>query len=435
MKHKLKYILPLVFAVCNVYGQNTLTLNSAIETVLKNNYGIQIAKNNVEIADNNNSWGAAGFTPQVSLLANGNIANNNINQRFTNGTEIIKNGVGSSNYGVGVNVTWALFNGLRAQYLYKQLGVVQSLNEAQLKSDINNSVGAVMSAYFNVLKEQQTLTNLDSNLTIFDERLKIADTRFTIGSAAKTDLLQAKIDLNEQKSLIIRQRGNVRVAKAQLNRVLSKEDAGDDFTVEDITPELDSLNYDSLKKALYQGNIDLMVLNRNVDIAMYQTKIARSAIYPSVNLNSAYSFARSSSQAGFLLYNQNYGFNGGLTLAWNLYNGLNTKRIIKNTDLQLTNTELQLKDFQVQVSSGFSATWYNYTASKEQYKLEKENEGLAKENVDIMLERFRVGNCTTIDLKLAQQTLQDSQARLIQAIYQLKLAQTELLRLSGGLVK
>jgi outer membrane protein TolC len=178
-----------------------------------------------------------------------------------------------------------------------------------------------------------------------------------------------------------------------------------------------------------------MVLNRNVDIAMYQTKIARSAIYPSVNLNSAYSFARSSSQAGFLLYNQNYGFNGGLTLAWNLYNGLNTKRIIKNTDLQLTNTELQLKDFQVQVSSGFSAAWYNYTASKEQYKLEKENEGLAKENLDIMLERFRVGNCTTIDLKLAQQTLQDSQARLIQAIYQLKLAQTELLRLSGGLVK
>lgn len=434
MKHKLKYILPLLLAVGSVYGQNTLTLNSAIETVLKNNYGIQIAKNNVDIATNNHSWGNAGFTPQVNLNANGSVANNNINQRFTNGTSIVKNGVGSTNYGAGVSLSWALFNGMRAHYLYKQLGVVQSLNEVQLKNNINTSVGAVMSAYFNVLKEQQTLKSLNDNIGIFEERLKIADTRLTIGSAAKTDMLQAKIDLNEQKSLIIRQKGAVMVAKAQLNRVLNI-DSSEDFKVEEIVPQLDSLNYDSLKKALYQNNIDLLVLNRNVDIATYQAKIARSAIYPTLMLNSAYNFARSSSQAGFTLYSQNYGFNGGLTLGWNLYNGLNTKRIIKNTDLQLTNTELQLKDMQSQVNSGFAAAWYNYTAYKEQYKLEKENEGYAKENVDIMLERFRVGNCTTLDLKLAQQTLQDSQNRLIQAGYQLKLAETELLRLSGALVK
>jgi outer membrane protein len=434
MKHKLKYILPLLLASISVFGQTTLTLNTAIETVLKNNYGIQIAKNNVEIATNNNTWGNAGFTPQVNFNANGSYANNNINQRFTNGTEIVKNGVGSSNYGAGVSLSWALFNGMRAHYLYKQLGVVQDLNEVQLKSNINNSVGDVMAAYFNVLREQQTLKNLNENLGIFDERLKIADTRFIIGSAAKTDLLQAKIDLNEQKSLIIRQKGAVMVAKAQLNQILAK-DATEDFTVEEITPELDSLNYDSLKRALYQNNIDIITLNRNVDIATYQTKIARSAIYPSIMLNSAYNFNRSSSQAGFSLYNQSYGFTGGLTLGWNLYNGLNTKRIIKNTDIQLSTAQLQLKDLQTQVNNGFSAAWYNYTTAKEQYKLEKENEGLAKENVDIMLERFRLGNCTTIDLKLAQQTLQESQNRLIQAGFQLKLAETELLRLSGGLAK
>lgn len=434
MEHKLKYILVLVFAACNVYGQTTLTLNTAIETVLKNNYGIQISRNNVDIANNNHTWGNAGFTPQVNFVANGSIANNNINQRFTNGTEIIKNGVGSSNYGTGITLNWVLFNGLRAHYAYKQLGVVQSLNETQLKSDINNSVGNVMSAYFNVLREQQTLKNLENNLDIFNERLKIANTRFTIGSAAKTDMLQAKIDLNEQKSLIIRQKGAVMVAKAQLNQLLAKDD-NQDFTVEEITPELDSLNYDSLRKSLYQNNIDLQVLNRNVDIAAYQSKIARSAIMPVVSLGSQYNFARSSSQAGFSLYNQSYGFTGGLTLSWNLYNGLNTKRIIKNTDIQLSTAQLQLKDLQTQVNNGFSAAWYNYTTAKEQYKLEKENEGLAKENVDIMLERFRVGNCTTIDLKLAQQTLQDSQNRLIQAGFQLKLAETELLRLSGSLAK
>lgn len=432
MKRSLILIAAIISSIS--YGQGTLTLNGAVEAALKNNYNIQILGNNAQIAGNNNTIGNAGMLPQVGVNAQGSYSNTNINQRFTNGTEIVKNGVVSTNYGAGVNLNYILFSGLRAQYAYKRLGEEDAISELQLKAGINTTVANVMSAYFNVLREQQTLRSLQENITIYEEREKIAKKRYDIGSAAKTDWLQAQIDLNEQKSLIIKQRANIQIAKNNLDQLLGRE-AGNDYTVEEISPALDTLNYDSLKNTVYQSNIDMQVLQRNINIAKYTISETRAQQYPTLALNSTYNFGKTNSQAGFTLFNQALGFNGGLTLSWNAFNGLNTRRQIANVKLSYNNTELQLKDYKNSVNAGFVSAWTGYNTTRQQYELEKSNNALAQENVNIMLERFRLGNCTTIDLKLAQQTLQDTQNRLILAGYELKLSETELLRLAGGLVK
>ncbi|HEY8916957.1 MAG TPA: TolC family protein, partial [Chitinophaga sp.] len=72
---------------------------------------------------------------------------------------------------------------------------------------------------------------------------------------------------------------------------------------------------------------------------------------------------------------------------------------------------------------------------KQSVTLEEENIGLARENAMVALERFRQGVSTTLEVKLAQQSLQDAFNRLILARYNTKLAETELLRLKGELLK
>ena len=67
--------------------------------------------------------------------------------------------------------------------------------------------------------------------------------------------------------------------------------------------------------------------------------------------------------------------------------------------------------------------------------LEEENILLAKENVSIVLETYRLGAATFIQLREAQKSLEDAYNRLIAARYNTKLAETELLRLKGDLVK
>jgi outer membrane protein TolC len=60
---------------------------------------------------------------------------------------------------------------------------------------------------------------------------------------------------------------------------------------------------------------------------------------------------------------------------------------------------------------------------------------LAKENVVIALESFKRGVATFIELRTAQQSLEDGYNRLINSRYLAKVAETELLRLNGGLLR
>ena len=57
------------------------------------------------------------------------------------------------------------------------------------------------------------------------------------------------------------------------------------------------------------------------------------------------------------------------------------------------------------------------------------------ENSEIMLQRFRLGNANSLDIKTAQKSYTDCLTRLIQARYVAKVAETSLLKLKGELVK
>lgn len=67
--------------------------------------------------------------------------------------------------------------------------------------------------------------------------------------------------------------------------------------------------------------------------------------------------------------------------------------------------------------------------------LEEENIVLARENVNIVFQVYKLNSTTLIQLKEAEKSLQDAYTRLITARYNTKLAETELLRLKGELVK
>jgi outer membrane protein TolC len=67
--------------------------------------------------------------------------------------------------------------------------------------------------------------------------------------------------------------------------------------------------------------------------------------------------------------------------------------------------------------------------------VEEENITLAKENVFIALESYKRGVATFIELRTAQQSLSEAYNRLIAARYNTKVAETELLRLNGSLLK
>ena len=95
-----------------------------------------------------------------------------------------------------------------------------------------------------------------------------------------------------------------------------------------------------------------------------------------------------------------------------------------------------LKDYEVaRVQIAATRAYKEYDLQKKTLALEEENILMAKENVTIAMERYRLGLSTVLELRESQRSLEVAYSRLINARYNTKVAETELMRLRGDLVQ
>ncbi len=133
MKHTIGVFLCLFIFHSLTFAQENLSLTSAIETTLKNNYFIQISRNSNEISKNNNSLGNAGFLPSLDLNATISNSRNNTKQKYSNGNEVNSNNASTDNINAGARVTWTLFDGLKMFAAKSRLGLTEEASTIQLK--------------------------------------------------------------------------------------------------------------------------------------------------------------------------------------------------------------------------------------------------------------------------------------------------------------
>jgi len=420
-------ILLLLFTI-QVNSQESLTLQAAIDIALQNNFDIAIAKTQAEIAARNNTVGNAGMLPRVQATLSDNYSINNLNQVFTNGTEIDRNNVTGNNLNAGVSLGWTLFDGMKMFATKSKLKRLEEIGTIQLKQEIENTIASVMNAYYGLAQATQQADFIKENIRITEERVKLSDSKFKVGLSSKVDLLQAQVDLNEQKSNLLNQLKITDQLKASLNLLLAR-DAAFDFNIADSIPSVTTV-----PQADITTSPDMQRAGKLADIARLEKKEAFAQFLPVLTGTAGYSYNRANSTAGFSLFNQTYGFNGGFSLNIPLFNGLNNLRQYKVAAIQLQNAQFNLQRTKFEQQTAYYRAMKEWNYATEWLKMEEENIALANENATIALERFRLSQSTSIELREAQLSYVAAKTRLLNARLVAKNAETELLRLQGKLV-
>src|SRR5690606_23442724 len=135
------------------------------------------------------------------------------------------------------------------------------------------------------------------------------------------------------------------------------------------------------------------------------------------------------------LFNQNRGFNYGFSVSFPILNGFDTRRRIRQAHIDVERQQILYERQKTSISVEVSNAFDNYQNAREVLLIQEETILLARENVFIALEGFKRGVTTFIELRTAQISLEDAYTELITARYQAKVAETELLRLSGQLIR
>jgi outer membrane protein TolC len=178
-----------------------------------------------------------------------------------------------------------------------------------------------------------------------------------------------------------------------------------------------------------------MIAKKNQQVSLLSVKEMEAERIPTIQLKSGYNYNRQKSEAGFLQSAQNNGFHYGAGLSINLFNGFDVNKRLQNARLNLKSNELVYKDSLTRLQNQVQHAYNNYLLSIQLIAFEKENEKVAHENFDIAKEQYKVGVITSMELRDAQLNLLNSQIRLLNAQYEAQMNETELLRLTGELVK
>lgn len=432
MKHK--FLLACIGLSFSLTAQVPLSLSDAIANGLKHNFNILLARQDSLIEKNDATAGNAGMLPVLTFNANAGKASTNINQKFTTGLEVNKNGVGSGNIGSNVALNWTIFDGFKMFATRSKLNEFAAQGEVKVRQQMENTVAEIIAAYYNVARQQQLFQSISALISFYEERVKIAETRMEIGNGSKYDLLQAKIDLNEQKSALIRQSTLIRNGISVLNTAMGIA-TEKEYKITDTAYTGEIQNLESWMAKIESGNADLSLAKSAIQVGQFTKTELQSLYYPRLGLNLSYVFSRNTSQAGLTLYNQNLGLNYGLTMGWTIFNAGNTKRQLRDADFALESLRIKYEQAKLLQQEKTRQAWNRMQEAVTLVELEQKTVAMAVENVSIVLERFHLGQSTTLELKDAQNSLLNAKVREANARYDAKIAETELKRLQGTLIQ
>lgn len=426
------YYIGLFLLALPVSAQQLLTVEDAVKIALENNYEIKISKNDLRIDQTNVTVGNAGLLPTVAANIVDNNGIQNTSQTRSDGTvnklDNAKNN--SLNYGVGLN--WTIFDGFGMFARYDQLKELQKLGESELKLTVLSKVSDVMTAYFDLVQQQQQLKALDTTILISQERVTLAQNRFTIGKAAKLEVLNAKVDLNTDETALLRQKETYANTKIALNQILARDTTTDFFVADTIIVD-SKLQLPELSALAQKQNPELLQQIINKRIAELQLKQVKAIRYPTIAVNTGYNFVDTQSSLGFTTQTNSRGLTYGFTASVNLFDGLNQHRNERVAKIQIENSDLLIQQQNQTLMSQLATAYQTYLTNIKLIELEQKNEEIAKENLQITLDKFKIGNITTIEVRTAQLNYVNAKVRNSDAQYQAKLSEITLKELAGNL--
>jgi outer membrane protein TolC len=417
----------------NLIAQEKLTLDQAIALGLENNYEVKLSELDLSKAKEINTIGEAGFLP--TLDANGSYSESvqDANLKFTDGSSINRANAKSTNLNAALSANWEIFDGTKMFITKNTLEELERSADLSLKVAVENTLSGILLTYYQLSLEEKRLEVYEEIAAISAERVKLAENKNKIGSISGIELTKAQVDYNGDQSALIQQQQTINELKTQLNIYLGRS-AEIDFNTTDTAALNTTLVYEDLKTKLF-NNSSLNLVDLNIKVAQYESKSVFADRLPSVKLNAAYNYTESTSEAGFVQANQNQGITYGVSASIPIFNGFDLKRKSQLSKITIDQRKIEYDQLKNSLLGQFLNAYQLYTNNIKQIDFENKSKNLAKSNLNISLKNYDIGGISSFDLRDIQIAYANAENRYIEAVFNAKSAEIELLRITNQLIE
>lgn len=411
-----------------------LSLKSCLETGLENNYSLRITRNNEQINQNNATPANAGFLPTLDLSAGYDGTLRNTRTEYREGETNRENGAYDQTVNAGLSLNWTVFDGFNITTNYQRLKELERAGQLQTRISVENLIADLTAEYYNYIQQTIRLKNFKYAVSLSRERLRIVEERYNIGTFSRLDLQQARVDFNADSSQYIKQQEILNSSRIRLNELMACEDVDGTLCIKDSLIDVnEQMDKEKLLYSTLAVNTELLQAEQDKKFAELDLKTVLSRNYPYLKINSGYGWTLNKYEMGNTSRRNNWGFNAGATVGFNLFDG-NRRRERKNAHIEIRNAELKKLDLEQSLKADFYNLWQAYRNNIEILTLERDNLTAAHENHEIAMERYMLGNLAGIEIREAQKSLLDAEERILTAEYNTKLCEISLRQISGEIM-
>ncbi|MDG1023635.1 MAG: TolC family protein [Flavobacteriaceae bacterium] len=427
-----------------LFGQQPLSKEEALEIALEKNFGIQVSRNNLEISENNSSILNSGFLPTISLSGGTNYTSSSAEIEFPG--QVSEDGSQRPNlnldnqesqrYNGGVNLNYTLFDGLGRKFTYKKLREQYALSELQLRETIEFTVIQLYSVYFNVAQLTESKSIFMQALEVSKERQLRAESAFKFGQSNKLSVLNAQVDVTNDSISLLEVSQQLDNAKRDLNLLLSQS-MDTQFAVSTQVEFVSEIALEELLSKATENNVSLLKQKQNTQINSYDIKVSQSGYLPTVGLVGSYGWNLNKSPASAFFpgsNNNSFSMSFGANLSWNLFDGGRSMTQVQNAKIALENQKILTEETQLTFDRDLSNALQSFNNAKQIFSIQEKQVETGSYNFERSQAQYNLGSITAIEFRQAQINLRNAQNQRTLAKYQAKLAELQVLQLSGQLL-
>lgn len=432
MRKGISLIVVFVFLSFTAQAQEAqrISLQEAIDTALENNYQLQQAANNLDLAEKGIISDYADFLPSVSGSINGSSRKGQqlVRQGDTQVFEDnVTNGL-SGNLGADIS----LFNGFDNILSLRMSKADKLSSEEQFHRAKENVIFNVAENFLQVLLDEELLDIARENLEASGKQLEQVKAQVEVGSRPTVDLYNQESTVANNELTVTQRENNLNLSRLALLRQIQVDPRGN---YEFVNPNLESdstavvngqeLAVNELIDQALESRSDLKSEMADLTSLELQLKQAKYNLLPTLSASAGLSSSYNDQYFGGGIpfsdqfYDQNVTTSIGFSLNIPIFNNWNRMNQIQTAKINLKNAKLGLENTRLQIIQEVSQAYNDYISFQKELESTQKALRAAERTYETQQERYNVGASTLIELSDANANYIQAQSDNVRTLYNL----------------
>ncbi len=362
-----------------------------------------------------------GLRPSVGLTLSG-VYNRAYNSQSFLTPPVSNTGTGS------LTITQPIYTGGRTAAAVRAAEATVYAGRDALRTSESQVLGAVVQAYENVRRDEQTLAVQSDDLDFLQHQLDEIRARQKVGDLTRTDVSQAEAQLLDTRAAIASTRGQLEADRAEYAAVVGH--APGSLAPETPLPGLPK-TVDEAFDLVEQNNASLNQARDTARASKARVDVARAADRPTVSLQAVFG----ANGALVPAYARNYErtVQGEAVISQPIFTGGQNASQIRQAKAEENRDRIGVELARRNAIQSAAQAWSQMLANRLDADTRDAEVVAAQATLDGQRQEYRAGLRSTLEVLIAEQTLRDARIAAITARSQAYLAAVGVLSATGRL--